>query len=477
MSQFTTLPKAVTIVPVKRSLGVFSLLMINVVAVDSLRSLPFAAAYGFSLLFFYSVAAIAFFFPTALISAELATAWPDRGGVYVWVREAFGERWGFITIWLQWVYNVVWYPTILAFMGGVLAYLVNPALAENKFYMLSVILLVFWGATLANCFGMRISSWISTVSALIGTLIPMGFIITLGIIWLTQGNPLHIELTRAAFFPDFHDINKLSFFLVVVFGLVGMEMSASHADEVKKPEKTFPRAIAISSIIILLSLMFSSLAIAIVVPEKTLNVITGLVQAYQVFFHNYGLTWATPVITILIIIGGIGSVAAWIIGPTKGLLVAAMDGSVPKVFGRTNRYGAPVFILLMQALLCTALCSIFLFMPTVSSSYWLLTAITAQLAMLVYLTLFAAAVVLRYKKPHIKRVYRVPFGNVGMWILGSLGILTSLVVIALGFVPPVQIETGNLLKYEMILVIGMILLCLPPTIIFNIKQRSKVRGL
>jgi putative glutamate/gamma-aminobutyrate antiporter len=459
--------------PLKRTLGVFSLVMINVIAVDSLRSLPFSAVYGFSLVFYYILAGLVFFIPTALISAELATGWPNRGGVYVWVREAFGERWGFITIWLQWVYNVVWYPTILTFIGGVLAYLVDPQLADSKAYMLSVILIVFWGATLVNCFGMRLSSWVSTVCALMGTLIPMTFIIILGVIWMKQGNPLHITFTSQQFLPDLSDVNHLSFILVIVFGLVGMEMSASHADEVKNPSRSFPRAIVYSTVIIFFSLMLSSLAIAIVVPKDTLNIVTGLVQAYQIFFQNYNLTWLTPIMTLLIIIGGIGAVSAWIIGPTKGLLVATHDGSAPKVFGKVNKHGSPVVILLMQAILCTALCSVFLFMPTVSSSYWVLTAITAQLAMLVYVALFLAAIVLHHKKPHVKRAYRVPGGRAGIWLWSALGILSSLAVIALGFIPPSQLETGSLLKYETILVVGMVVLCLPPLVIYRMSLKAR----
>lgn len=457
---------------IKKTLGVFSLVMINVIAVDSLRSLPFSAVYGFSLVFYYLIAAVVFFLPTAFISAELATGWPNRGGVYVWVREAFGERWGFITIWLQWVYNVVWYPTILTFLAGVLAYLVNPALAENKLYMLSVILLTFWGATLVNCFGMRLSSWISTVGALIGTLIPMLFIIVLGMVWLKQGNISHTTFTTRSFFPDLSNINQLSFLLVVVFGLVGMEMSASHADEVKQPAKTFPRAIVISSVVIFFSLVLSSLAIAVVVPSDTLNVVTGLVQAFQLFFHSYGMDWMTPVITILIIVGGIGGVAAWVIGPTKGLLMATLDGSAPAVFGKMNKHGVPIVILFLQALICTLLCSVFLLMPTVSASYWVLSAITAQLAMLGYIALFAAAIYLRYKQPDVVRAYRVPFGKAGIWILGILGILSSLFIIGLGFVPPSQVETGSLWKYELILIAGMVILCLPPAIIHAVKRRK-----
>jgi len=455
--------------PPKKVLGVFSIVMINVIAVDSLRSLPFSAEYGFSLVFFYCIALLTFFLPIALVSAELATGWPNKGGVYIWVREAFGDLWGFLIIWLQWVYNVVWYPTILSFIAGVIAYLINPHLAENKYYMLSLIVVIFWLSTLINLFGMRLSSWVSTVGALIGTLIPMIYIIILGIIWLAEGHPIQIHFTVAAFIPHIASVKNLAFLTAVLFGLVGMEMSAVHADEVKGPGRAYPRAIALSTIIIFLSLVFASLAIAIVVPQHKLNVVTGLVQAFQVFFDNYHLAWMSPVMTILIIIGGVSGVATWIIGPTKGLLVAVRDGSAPEIFSVTNKHDVPIFILLLQAIIFTILCSVFLLMPTVSSSYWVLTAMTAQLAMLVYVAMFVAAIYLRYKKPDVVRAYKIPVGNLGIWVIGLLGLLSSISVIVLGFFPPAQIQIGALARYETILIVGILTLSMPPLLIYRFR--------
>src|SRR5688572_11097399 len=142
----------------KKVLSIFSLVMINVIAVDSLRTLPISATLGFSLVSYYLLAAFAFFIPIALVAAELATAYPNTGGLYVWVREAFGKRAGFITIWLQWIYNVVWYPTILAFIAATFSYLIAPQLANNKFYLLGSGVCLFWLFTLLNCFGMKLSS-------------------------------------------------------------------------------------------------------------------------------------------------------------------------------------------------------------------------------------------------------------------------------------------------------------------------------
>lgn len=136
----------------KKPLSIFSLVMINVIAIDSLRTLPMSAEYGLSLVFYYAVAALLFFIPVALVSAELATGWPETGGIYVWAREAFGKQFGFLTIWLQWFYNICWYPTIMSFVAATLAYCINPHLVDSKAYMLTVIFLVFWGSTLVNFF-------------------------------------------------------------------------------------------------------------------------------------------------------------------------------------------------------------------------------------------------------------------------------------------------------------------------------------
>ena len=129
-------------------------------------------------------------------------------------------------------------------------------------------------------------------------------------------------------------------------------------------------------------------------------------------------------------------------------------------------------ILILQGLIVTLLCSIFLFMPSVKSSYWLLTVMTAQLALLVYIGLFAAAICLRYKKPQIYRAYRVPFRNIGMWIVCSLGIATSLIAMVIGFFPPSSLIRGGLTRYETDLTMGIIILCLPPLFICFLKTKK-----
>lgn len=456
-----------TVLRNKKTISLFGLVMINVIAVDSLRSLPISATYGFSIFFLYGFMALFFFIPCALVTAELATGWPNTGGIYVWVREAFGRRCGFFVIFMQWIYNIVWFPTIMAFIASTCLYYFDPSLSNNRLVIFSIVLSLFWLTTIINCFGMKASAILSNLGALIGTLMPMILISVLGIVWLLTGHHLPEEFTQSAFIPDFSNINSYAFLVAILFGLVGLEMSAAHAEEVKNPKRSYPLALLISVVLILTTLICASLAIAIVVPKSQLNIITGLVQAYNIFFDQFGLNWLTPIIVGCIVMGSLAGVGAWVIGPVKGMYASALDGCLPPSFNYLNRYGAPQKILLLQGLIFTLLSLLFLIMPSVSSTYWILSDMTAQLALFVYLGLFASALKLRYTKPATDRAFTVPGGKLGLWIACVLAILCCIGVMILGFFPPEQVNVGNKTVYEIILIGGMLIFCTIPFIIYR----------
>lgn len=438
----------------KRVLSVFSLVMINVIAVDSLRTLPLGAKLGLSLVTYYILAAFIFFIPVALVAAELATAFPQTGGMYVWVREAFGRRVGFIAIWLQWIYNVVWYPTIMAFIAATIAYIFAPHLSNDKSYLLMTIIALFWLFTLLNCFGMKVSGWLSTAGALFGTLLPMICIGILGITWYTQGH-LPAWGENASWLPKFDAWGNFSLFGTILFGLIGMEMSAVHAEEVKNPQKDYPKALLISMFLIFSTLVLGSLAIAIVVPQSQLSIVSGILDASSIFFNTWHMPWMVDVLACLIILGCLSGVSAWIIGPTKGLLVCAHDGSLPKALAFTNKHGAPTTLLLLQAIVFTALSSLFILVHTINEAYWLLNDLCDQLALLAYIFMFAAAIKLRYSQPDHYRAYKIPGGNISMWIIAGVGILCCSFTILIGFVPPTQIPINNIWFFELFLIIGL----------------------
>ncbi|QDP71177.1 amino acid permease [Legionella israelensis] len=457
----------------KHSLTIFSLIMITVGSVDSIRNLPATALFGSQLISFFMMGALFFLIPTALVSAELASGWPKQGGIYIWVKEAFGKKTGFLAIWLQWIENVIWYPTILSFVAGTIGYLINPHLANNPYFLWLVIIASFWGATFVNLRGMSSSAFFSNVCAISGLLLPMSLIIGLGAAWVAGGNPLQISFDGQSLAPHWQDKSMWVSLTAIMMSFCGIEIATVHANDVSNPQRVFPRALMYSVIIILSTLIFGSLAIAVVLPQQDINLVAGIMQAFDAFFARYHLTALMPVIALMLVLGGLGGVSNWIIAPTKGLLVAAEDGNLPAGFRRANERGAPVVMLIVQAVIVTILSAMFLFMPSVNGSYWLLTALAAQLYMMMYLLMFAAAIKLRLSAPEHPRGFRIPGGLPGLLLVAGIGIIGAVATLIVSFIPPQGINIGSISRYELTLIVGLILMCSPPFISSWLQMRKQ----
>ena len=158
----------------KSVVSTFSLAMMTAAAVVSLRGLPMMAKEQLTLFVYIAFATFIFLIPAALVSAELGGAFGETGGgVYTWVKEAFGARWGFVAIWLQWIQNVVWYPTVLAFSAAAIAYVVGkPALANNGPYVGAFCIAAYWAATWITLRGVDAIAKVTSWAFLAGTVLP-----------------------------------------------------------------------------------------------------------------------------------------------------------------------------------------------------------------------------------------------------------------------------------------------------------------
>jgi amino acid transporter len=435
--------------------------MIAIVSVDSLRNIPISAQYGFSLLFFYTVAGLGFFFPLAWVSSQLAVRFPNVGGSYLWIEAAFGKTFGYLSIWLQWTYNIIWYPTIFAFISSTLLSLINPDLENNRWIILILCLSLFWSITLIHSFGIRASSWISAISAIIGTLIPMALLIGFAAYWLLSGHPSATPISVSAIIPDTEAIRNVAYFSNVLFSLLGLEVIAMHAGNVDHPEKSYPKAFFLSSIIILSSLTFSSLALCVLIPSNQIQLISGIMDVVNLFFSTQHWPYISGFIGVSVVIGGMGIAASWMIGLARGLHVALKATNAPAFFQKLNKNGVPLNVLFSQGLIYSVLLSAFVLLPNVNSSYWLLSALSAQFALLYYVLLFAAAIKL------FRSVPRTHFHSfLGIILPVSAG-LVSLAGILVGFVPPMNVGAANVLRYESFMLISLVVFCLIPFLVIR----------
>lgn len=438
-------------------------------AIDSNRNLPSSAIFGAPLIFFFIFSAIFFLFPSAIVAAELSSTFPEEGGIYHWIRLAFGDNMGMLAIWLQWINTIVWYPTILSFIAGTLTYLFNPTLMENKAYMICVIASIFWTLTIINLFGITISTTINTLFASIGTIFPMLLLIVLGIVWAIAGNPFQIPITMGSILPSLAKLDTWTALEAVMGAFLGMELSGVHVNCVPHPQRTFPKALLLSSIYILATMLFGSLTIAVVLPAAKINLAGGLMQVFDSFFQVFHLGPLVPLMSFLIVIGSIGGMINWLISPAKGLLHASRYGFLPRFFTQANRYGVAGRILIAQAILVSIICTILLLLPSVNAFYWFLTSLSNCLYMFMYILMFLA--VYRLRSKNLTRAFTIPGGRLGLGLISLLGLTGAVLTIIFGFIPPDNVNIGSALRYTLMIAVGNLMLIVPVFLFITYKKR------
>ncbi len=455
------------------SLSLPTFILITSAVLISIRTFPLQALVGWQTIAFNIMAIILYLVPASFVSAELATGWPEEGGVYVWVKEAFGERWGFVAIWLQWFQMTIGFIGILTFIAGTAAYLFDPALAENKLFIFAVIVIVWWGATLLNLRGLKTYARLTTAFVILGAFIPMIALIVGGGLYLMNGHPSLIPLVPsvADLVPKFSSVNDLALLITFVFFFIGIEVSAAHANDMKNPNRDYPIAILVVGVVMAITSVVGGLIVAAIVPVKSLSLIAGIMQSFQTVF-GAGATWIPPLVGVLIIVGAVGEVIAWVLGPVRGLGVAARDGCLPKVLQKVNDQDVPVPLMFLQAILVTFWGAVFVLFPGgVNAGFWALFALTTTVYIVMYLLMYAAAIRLRYSEPDRPRKFRIPGGILGMWLMAGLGFVSAIFILFISLLPPTQVQE-NPLPFELFMVVGTVVVSVIPLVIYAFRKGS-----
>ncbi|HMK16426.1 MAG TPA: APC family permease, partial [Methanomicrobiales archaeon] len=299
-------------------------------------------------------------------------------------------------------------------------------------------------------------------------------IILFALIWIGAGAAIVLPpFSWSEVVPEI-SLATLPFFATVVLLFAGMEMAGFYALAVKKPQTDYPRAMFLSAALIFILTVLGTLAIAFVIPADKLNLASGVMQALSYFFITANVAWLIAPMAVLITIGGVVLLAAWLIGPAKGLGVVAEEGNMPPLFNRTNRYGAPVAVLLIQAAIGTVISLLYVFLPSVNQAYWILSAMTVELLCIVYVLVFVSLIKLRYSQPEKPRAFTIPGGMPGVWIVGGLGAFGVIFTFIIGLLPPDYFV--NFWGYLFTVLFGTIILAVPPLIFLKMKKPEWAQG-
>ena len=458
-------------------LSVMTLAIMNITAVVSLRGLPAETVYGLSSAFYYLFAAIVFLIPTAMVAAELAAMFSDKqGGVFRWVGEAFGPRTGFLAIWLQWIESTIWYPTVLTFGAVSMAFIGmndthDAALASNKLFTLIIVLAIYWVATIIALRGL---SWVGKISkwgGMIGTIIPAGILIVLGIIYISTGGHNYMDMSQS-FFPDLKKLDNIVLASSIFLFYAGMEMMGVHVMDVNNPSRNYPKAIIIGSLATVCIFILGTFSLGFIIPAKDISLTQSLLIGFDNYFKHFHISWAGPIIAIALMFGVLAGVLTWVAGPSKGIFTVGKAGYLPPFFQRSNKRGVQRNILIVQGIIVTLLSLLFVVMPSVQAFFQILSQLTVLLYLIMYMLMFAAGIVLRYKMKNTPRPFRLGKGNGLMWLMGVVGFCGSLLAFILSFVPPGQIATGSHKVWYAVLIIGCIIAVAIPYIIYAMRKPS-----
>jgi amino acid transporter len=436
-------------------MGFWDVLLFNIAAVLGPRWIAAAGHNGPSSLSLWALAAVLFFFPTALVITELSTRFPAEGGLYIWTREAFGDFHGFVAGWAYWVYSFFYFPGLLvastamgAYIGGV----GHADLVNNRHFLLAGSLLLLAVAVGLNIVGLNIGKWLQNAGG-VGTYTPLLILVGVAaVIYSRYGSHTHITWHNTL--PTWN-LDTVNFWSQIAFAFTGLELVCAMSEEVRDPKRTFPRAILASGILIAVIYMLGTLAAMVLVTPSNIDPKSGVFQAITSGSNLIGLGFLGVLAALLVTVGNAGGVGSTVAGVARVPFAVGIDSYLPAYFGKIHpRWRTPYISILIQAGISAFILILAQISETINGAYQVLVDAAIILYFLPFLYMYAAAVKLAYRtdRDQTPGAVLVPGGRAGVWIVGLLGFLICLLAMALSMIPPG--ETTNKAVFELKLIGG-----------------------
>lgn len=438
----------------RRSLGLFDLVLFNIVAIVGLRWLATAARTGPSSILLWLLALAGFFLPSAFAVVALSTRYPDEGGIYVWTKHAFGEFHGFLCGWLYWMSNLSYFPALLVFAATAGLYVGGDrylSLADNRYYLFAFTVSALLVAIVVSVIGLNVGKWIQNLGTL-GTWVPAGLLVIFGVVAAFKfGSASAFTLDSLA--PQFDKLGTITFWSTMCFAFAGLELASTMGGEIVDPVRNIPRAVFLSGVSIALIYILGTTAILVALPHDQLSVISAVPDAIGAIGKKIGLPAAAGVAGGLIALAGIGGTCAWFAGSARLPFVAGLDRYLPPSFGALHpKFGTPYVSILVQGVL-----SLFLMVMAtlgekskIEEIYQVLVDMAIIIYFIPFIYLFASLLRLRESGPPRKGVIPVPCGKWGNTLAALLGLLTTIISIVLACIPSDDVQNKTLFFFKVV---------------------------
>ena len=413
----------------RRVMGLFDVTLFTVSAILVIDQLTASASIGADTIGWWLLAIVFFLVPYGLITAELATTYPEQGGIYVWAKRAFGARWAARTTYWYWVNVALWMPSVFLLFAGLFCQLFIHNWTDwpaGKWPQVAIAVALTWAVVGVGVMRLEIGKWVNNIGAMIKVVII--FSLGAGGIFFAIRHGSANTIHAGNLLPSF-DVAK-TYLPVIIYLLMGFELVSTMAGEVKEPEKKIPRALFTSGLSIAFLYVFATVGILLALPLGKLELVQGLVETFREIF---GRTGVGEVVVYVLGIGALytyfTNMTTWTMGANRAAAEAAGDGELPKILSREHPvHKTPVAAYLISGMISTGvLVGTALFISTQDNLFFAIFAASSVIFLLPYLLMFPAVVVLRRKDPERERPFRIPGGT---GVVVALATVTTVVVAA-----------------------------------------------
>ncbi len=460
----------------KKSLTLFGFFAMTASMVMAVYEYPTFATSKLHLVFYLLLGGFLWFIPVALCAAEMATVdgW-EKGGVFTWTGKNLGKKYGFANLFFEFFEITVGFVTMIYFILGALSYVFDwPALNSNPMIKFIGVLVIFWILALSQFGGTKYTAKIAKIGFIVGILLPAAILIILALVYIIQGNSLYIS-SKDTFVPDFTKVNTLVVFVSFILSYMGVEASATHANEMDNPKKEYPLAMLLLVIVAIVVSTLGGLAIAAVIPQDQINLSAGVVQTFAVLLGHFTAnnTILVKIIALLLAFGVIAEVSSWVVGPTRGMIIAAEEGAIPKSWAKTNEHDVPVYLVIAQGIIVSIWDAVLTFGAGGSNLSFLA---AMSLTVVIYLSgyiLFFVGYIKAILGEGLNGAYQMPGGKPVKIIVAIIGLATSIFAFFISFVPPTSIA-GNAVQsheYMWMLIISYVISLILPFAIYDLCQK------
>lgn len=406
----------------QKKFKLFDAVLMSVVVVMVVESVAPAAAIGPSQFFWWALLLILFFVPYGLISSELGTTYAGDGGLYYWVRRAFGPRWGARLAWIYWINYPFWMAGLAVLFTQVGQRIFGRHLGTGGAIIGE--LLFIWIVVLVGNQPISESKWILNLAALTKIVI----ILSLGILGiyvaLTKGvaNTFnwHTMLPQA-------NLGSLSNLSVIIFNFLGFEVITTMADSMDNPQKQIRQAIVYGGLLSAVFYLLAAFGMGVAIPTTKLSASSGLLDGFVLLVGK--LNWFVVLIGICFMYTLISEMISWALGINYVADHAGQDHALPTIFAKEDRQGMPIGTGYLNGLIASVAVMTAPLFPN-PDVFWSFFSLNVVALLLSYALLFPAFWQLRRRDAQKPRPFKVPGGrlliNLMTWVPEALLLIAIL---------------------------------------------------